>query len=175
MKIIDGLKSLLGSVAPALGAALGGPLGGVAMKFIADKFTDGDTGKVEDFILGANPEVLLQVKLADKEFARQMKQLDVDVFALEVQDRDSARGLAKDKGLAVQATLSGAYTVMYFFTLYAFIDGRAAVQTDFIGLLQGLLGVLSAAQVQIMNFWFGSSRGSKDKTQALVENKVAAS
>lgn len=169
MKLLSGLKDLLSNVAPALGAALGGPLGGVAMKFIADKFTDGDTGKVEDFILAAAPDTLLQLKLADKEFERQMKQLDVDVFALEVKDRDSARGLAKEKGVAVQATLSGAYTVMYFFTLYAFISGQAHVAEEHVGLVQGLIGALTAVQLQIMNFWFGSSRGSKDKTQALVD------
>jgi hypothetical protein len=30
-----------------------------------------------------------------------------------------------------------------------------------------VLGVLTAGQVQIMNFWFGSSSGSKDKTSKL--------
>jgi len=31
----------------------------------------------------------------------------------------------------------------------------------------GLLGVLSTAQIQIMNFWFGSSSGSKQKTAVM--------
>lgn len=164
------MKRVLETVAPTLATALAGPLAGVAMKFIADKFTGGDTGKVEDFLLSAHPTVLAELKLADKEFQKEMRQLDVNLEQIAMEDRKSARQLAGDRGTFIQALLSGLYTFLYGLTLYMFIMGKASVHPEFVGLLQGLLGVLSAAQVQILNFWFGSSRGSKEKTEALVAN-----
>jgi len=86
-----------------------------------------------------------------------------------VQDRDSARQLAKDKGIVVQAVLSALYTLGYFGTLFVFITGKASVPPDMVGMVTTLIGALGAAQLQILNFWFGSSRGSKDKTAALVK------
>ena len=53
MSLGKSLKKVLSSVAPVLGSAIGGPFAGVAMKFLADKFTGGDTGQVEDFLLAA--------------------------------------------------------------------------------------------------------------------------
>lgn len=167
MSIGRKIKELLTSVAPTLGLALGGPMGGVAMKFLADKFTDGDTGTVEDFLLSANPETLKQLKIAEMEFSRSMKQLDIDLEEVAFKDRSSARALAVKTGIEPQVILSGVYIVGYFGLLYAFVQGHVEVQEQFTSLFNGLLGVLSAAQIQIINFWFGSSAGSKAKTDAL--------
>ena len=171
MSIGKTLKNLLGSLAPTLGAAFGGPMGGVAMKFLADKFTGGDTGSVEDFLLSANPEALKELKLADKEFAREMKALDVDLEEIAFKDRDSARELAKSRGIAPQALMSGIYTVGYFGVLYAFMSGAIDVGESYQSMFNGLLGVLSAAQIQVVNFWFGSSAGSKAKTDAMAKDR----
>jgi hypothetical protein len=169
MSIGKALKGLVGMVAPTIGTALGGPLGGVAMKFLADKFTDGDTGEVEDYLLSANPEQLANLKQANLEFEKHMADLGVRLEELEVQDRQGARDLAKEKGIKVQAGLSGLYTVGYFATLSAFILGWASVSAEMHGMVQTLIGALGAAQLQILNFWFGSSRGSKDKTDAMTK------
>lgn len=166
MSFKDNLKKLVAGVAPTLGAALGGPFGGVAMKFLADKFTGGDTGKVEDFLLSANPDSLKELKLAEIEFETKMRELDIDVMKLDVGDRSSARDLAKSQGIWPQVTISLAYSVGYFSVMAAFITGHLHVPTEHASMFNGLLGVLSAAQIQIMNFWFGSSSGSKAKTAA---------
>ena len=165
MGIGSKLKVLLGSVAPLFGTALGGPMGGIAMKFLADKFVGGDTGKVEDFLLSANPEVLQQLKLAEMEFDREMRKLDIDLEQIAADDRRAARGLAKTVGISPQVVLSVVYMVGYFGVLFMFMTGRLNVPEHFASMFSGLLGVLSAAQVQIMNFWFGSSSGSKRKTE----------
>jgi len=172
MNIGRNLKKLLAGMAPTLGAAIGGPFGGVAMKFLADKFTNGDTGSVEDFLLSANPEALQQLKVAELEFAREMKKLDVDLEEIAYQDRDSARELAKKRGFVPQIIISAVYSMGYFGILYAFMEGHIEVQQQFAPMFNGLLGVLSAAQIQIINFWFGSSAGSKAKTDALALAKA---
>jgi hypothetical protein len=167
MSIGRNLKKLLAGLAPTLGTALGGPMGGVAMKFLADKFTGGDTGKVEDFLLSARPEELADLKQAELEFEAHMRELDVDLEEIAASDRDSARELAKSRGIAPQVFMSAIYTVGYFGVLYAFMSGALAVAQEYQSMFNGLLGVLSAAQIQVVNFWFGSSAGSKAKSDAM--------
>ena len=164
------LKGLLAGVAPLLGTALGGPLGGVAMKFMADKFTEGDTGKVEDFLLASSPDTLKELKIADMDFKQHMRELDINLEEIAFKDRDSARDFAKTKGIMPQVMLSVVYTVGYFGVLFMFMSGKMTIAPDHEVMFGGLLGVLSAAQIQIMNFWFGSSAGSKQKTEALNAN-----
>ena len=171
MSIGKSLKKILGGIAPTLGAAVGGPFGGIAMKFLADKFTDGDTGSVEDFLLSADPAALQQLKVAELEFKREMKKLDVDLEDIAYKDRDSARDMAKTRGIAPQALMSGIYTVGYFGVLYAFMSGAIDVGESYQSMFNGLLGVLSAAQIQVVNFWFGSSAGSKAKTDAMAKDR----
>jgi hypothetical protein len=167
MSIGKTLKKLIGGIAPTIGTAIGGPLGGVAMKFLADKFTEGDTGKVEDFLLSASPDDLKQLKTAEMEFQKHMADLGVRLEELEIEDRESARQLAIEKGIKVQAGLSLAYTAGYFGTLATFILGWAEPSADTQGMITTLIGALGAAQISILQFWFGSSRGSKEKTEAL--------
>ena len=168
MSIGKTLKRLLGSLAPTIGMAVGGPMGGVAMKFLADKFTGGDTGSVEDFLLSANPDSLKELKLAEIEFRKTMRELDINLEEIAFKDRDSARELAKHRGIGAQALMSGVYTVGYFGVLYGFMSGGIDVGESYQSMFNGLLGVLSAAQIQVVNFWFGSSAGSKAKTDAMV-------
>jgi hypothetical protein len=166
------LKGILKTVAPTIATAVGGPMGGIAMKFLADKFVGGDTGKVEEFLIGANPEQLKELKFADMEFKKEMARLGVDLEEIAAGDRASARDLAKTKGILPQITISLAYSAGYFGVLAAFITGHLDVQEAHQSMFNGLLGVLSAAQIQIMNFWFGSSAGSKAKTTALANGKA---
>ena len=171
MSISKSLKKILGGLAPTLGAAIGGPFGGIAMKFLADKFTDGDTGSVEDFLLSANPDSLKELKIAEIEFEKKMRELDIDLEEIAFKDRDSARDLAKTRGIIPQVTMSTIYTIGYFGVLYAFMSGAIEVGEAYQSMFNGLLGVLSAAQIQVVNFWFGSSSGSKAKTDALVNRE----
>lgn len=167
MSFKNTLKGLLKTVAPTIATAVGGPMGGVAMKFLADKFVGGDTGKVEDFLLAANPEQLAQLKLADMEFQKEMKKLDIDLEQIATEDRASARDLAKTKGFMPQVIMSGVYTFGYFGIIWAFMQGYIAVPDQYSSMFTGMLGVLGAAQIQIINFWFGSSAGSKAKSDAM--------
>ncbi len=139
------------------------------MKFMADKFTEGDTGSVEDFLLSANPEVLQSLKMANIEFKRDMAKLGVDIEEIAAADRRDARNLAREKGSLPQVILSGVYMVGYFTVIFMFMAGHIEVAPAHDVMFGTLLGVLTTAQVQIMNFWFGSSAGSKQKTAALTK------
>ncbi len=171
MGISAALKGILGTIAPTLATAIGGPMGGIAMKFLADKFVGGDTGTVEDFLLSANPETLQTLKMADIEFKRDMAQIGVDLEEIAYKDREGARDLAKDQGIMPQVVLSLVYSVGYFVVMFMFMSGNISVPAEHAVMFGGLLGVLSAAQLQIMNFWFGSSAGSKQKTDAMARKE----
>jgi hypothetical protein len=110
---------------------------------------------------------LKELKVAEMEFQKHMADLGVRLEELEVEDRGGARQLATEKGIKVQASLSGLYTAGYFGTLGVFIMGWTNIEPSMSGMVVTLIGALGAAQLQILNFWFGSSRGSKEKTEAL--------
>jgi len=166
-------KNIVRKVAPALGAGLGGPLAGAATKYIADKVLgkpEASEDEIEAWVYGASPEQLLKLKEMDQQFERDMKALDVDVFKLEMQDRASAREMFKGPGLLSklpQIVLSSVFVIGYFVVVFSLGGLFAGIEPSMTGALHTILGVLTAGIPQILNFWFGSSSGSKDKTDAL--------
>lgn len=159
-------KALIKSVAPVLGTALGGPLVGTAVKFIGEAVFGNPDMSESDLaaaIASASPEQLLKLRQSDNEFKVKMKELDVDVFRLEVSDRNSARQMAMTN-MRPQIILSTIYTLGYFGCIYVVMSGDLKIPADIMTLASGLIGVMTAAQIKIMDFWFGSSYGSKEKT-----------
>ena len=126
-------------------------------------------GDQEQFvdILGSPPAQMLQAKQADQLFKVEMKKLKIDVFKLDVADRASARTLAS-ADMSPHIILSTLYTVGYIGLLWFLITGQVVIAEGTEGMVGPIVGVLTAAQVQIMNFWFGSSSGSKVKDAAMV-------
>jgi hypothetical protein len=106
----------------------------------------------------------VKLKELDNAFKVQMKQLDVDVFKLEVGDVQSAREMAR-VNMWPQIILSTLYTIGYFAVLYIFVVGDVDISVKFKAEFNIVLGVMTAAQVKIMDFWFGSSYGSKIKDE----------
>lgn len=159
-------KKIVRNLAPTLAAGLGGPMAGTATKFLAEQFLgdkDASEKELEEAISGATPEELARLREIDNQFAVEMAQLDVDVFKLEVDDRKSARDLAKVNMLP-QVILSTLFIGGYFGTLYMLFSGEIQLADNMRDLANILLGVLTANIPSIMQFWFGSSSGSKEKT-----------
>jgi len=157
-------KTTLAAVAPTIATALGGPFAGAAVNAIGKALTgkegNFDETIVSDLVLGANPDALVALKKADQDFAVKMKELDV-------RNTESARKMAALVGILPHILLSSIYTVGYFWMLYMFLKGEINLPADLADSFKLLLGVMTAAQAQIMNFWFGSSSGSKEKTGKL--------
>lgn len=165
--------SLIKKVAPTIGTALGGPIGGMATKFLADKFLgqpEASEEEIEQSIVGASPEQLLKLKELDRQFQADMKKLDIDVFRLEIDDRKSARELFKTN-IWPQMVLSGVFTVGYFVVLTYLLAGKNAIPPENQAVANVVVGVLTASMTTIMAFWFGSSYGSKEKNKSLMGEK----
>lgn len=164
------LKGLLKTIAPALGAAIGGPFGGIAAKLIAAKLgkdepkNEGSLLKMVESAMG-DPEHALALKNANNDFLLQMESLGVDVFKEEVKDRGDARDLAKIKGILPQLTISVVFITAFAVVCYVVFSQSLDLAEYQKNIIMLLLGILSAAINQIMNFWFGSSEGSKRKTE----------
>tara|TARA_R100000781_G_scaffold94519_1_gene58839 strand:- start:303 stop:770 length:468 start_codon:yes stop_codon:yes gene_type:complete len=153
------LKNLISTIAPALGSALGSPLGGAAVSMIAEKLGVPNNQKaVEKAIQQATPEQLLELKKVEKDFEVKMKELDVDVFKLETQDVQNARKTfasdwtSKFMGLLV---ICGFLGYIFLVTLQPPEQNSEAL----INLVLGYLGGLASA---IISFYFGASH-TKDK------------
>ena len=163
-------KDIVKTVAPTIASALGGPAAGMGIKFLADKLL-GDPNAteidVENYIKTASPDDMLKLKQLDVDFKLKMKQLDIDVFKLEVSDRDSARKreiAVKDKAPSILAGVItiGFFAVFYFVFTNVLPEGNS--QAIFI-----LVGALTAGLTQVLNYYFGSSKGSSDKTKQIVD------
>ncbi len=161
-------KNIVSNLAPTIATALGGPLAGTATKFLANEFlgnSDANEKDLQAALVGATPEDLAKLREIDNKFALEMSKLDIDVFALEVEDRKSARGLAK-VNMRPQMILSTIFIGGYFVLIFLLFSGEVQITENIKDMANILLGVLTASIPSIMQFWFGSSSGSKEKSAA---------
>lgn len=153
------LKNLLGAVAPTLGSALGGPMGGMAGKIISETLGVPNNQKsIQKAMQTASPEELAKIKKAELEFEAEMKKLEVDVFALEAQEKQDARKhFSKDWTARIigVAVIGGFLGYIFLVTLQPPEQNSEAL----INLVLGYLGGLASA---IISFYFGASNSSKD-------------
>ena len=162
-------KETIGALAPTVATALGGPFAGMATKFIAGKLLgdeSADDQAIEDFIVNANPEQLAQVRALDNGFKVRMKELDIDLASLAVDNTKSAREMAKINMLP-QIMLSILFVVGYFAIMLMMFTNYINPSESMKDPLLVLLGVMTREMPTIMQFWFGSSFGSKKKTEHL--------
>ena len=153
------LKGVLGAVAPTIGTALGGPMGGMAMNMVSQALGCKNTPKdIEKAVQNATPEQLVELKKLDNDFEVKMKELDVDLFALETADIQNARSMfskdwtARIIGIAV---IGGFMGYIFLVTIQPPEQNSEAL----INLVLGYLGGLASA---IISFYFGASHSSDD-------------
>ena len=164
---MPGWKQILGSVAPSLARALGGPVAGMAVQAIADKLglTEATKDAVQAALETASPETLLKLKELDQTFARQMAELGIEGEKVDAGDRASARALLTSTKDWVPGALASAVTIAFMGTLAVMLffkipaDNQAAANI--------MLGALAGAQVQVLNFYFGSSSSSRKKDDTI--------
>ena len=153
------LKNIVGAVAPTLGTALGGPMGRMAANMISEVLGVPNNPKaIEKGIAEATPEQMLELKKAEQAFEVQMKELDVDVFKLEVADgQDARKNFSKDWTARIMgvAVVGGFMGYIFLVTLQPPEQNSEAL----INLVLGYLGGLASA---VISFYFGASNTSKD-------------
>lgn len=160
---MDWLKTLV----PMIGTALGGPLGGAAAAFIADKLgLDSKTVEAVSEVLNSGkmtPEQISALKLAEIDFAKFLEQNKIDLAKLDVDNTKSARDMQTVTRSLTPAVMSYVITCGFFGILgYMMSNDYQASEP-----LLVMLGSLGTAWVAVVNFWFGSSHGSQSKDRML--------
>lgn len=164
MKLSKSAKSLLSALAPLVGSTLGGPLGGVAGNFLAQKLGVPEE-EVNALIESGSPDVAVKLAEADKDFDAEMARLNVDLEKIHADDRSSARDMGKATSLVPQIVLTAIFVVLMFYILYRLIDPEVVIAEVVRDTVFLIIGALLAEFRGMMQFWFGSSQGSKMKTK----------
>ncbi len=162
-------RKIVATVAPALGTALGGPLGGMAAVAVSDALLgkpNGSEGEIAAALTAGGPEALLKLKQADRAFAERMRELEIDLERIHHSDRASAREReGKTRDTFTPRTLALLVTAGFFGVLaWLLAFGKPEHGGD---ALLVMLGALGGAWASIISYYFGSSAGSTDKTQLL--------
>lgn len=172
MDILKTFGPLIGSVAPTIATALGGPVAGMAVKAISGALFGHDGGSKDDIMTAlANPtgDQLAALKKIDADFAVQMKALDIDLERIAAGDRASARDMQKETKDWIPRALAILVTVGFFAILiYMLIYGLPTTGNEALLLL---LGALQTAWGGIVAFYFGSSSGSQQKDKMIYNSK----
>ena len=181
-------QGVVKSVSPAIATALGGPLVGTAVKVLGEVIqgkSDASQAEVQSAVeAGLPPEIMVRLKEADNSFKVQMAQAGIDLerinaqreqqYLLDVQDarRAHAGDLAVYRlGVSILLTFALSMCLVLWGCFEMLTGGMpikepAAVAAVF-GLLGSVVGYVAANAQQVVGFFFGSSRGSENKTNAM--------
>jgi len=172
-KIGKGLKKVLpqiAAVAPTIATALGGPLAGTAAVMLKRALgkSDATDDEVAQLILGGDPDVMLKIKQGEQDFKVKMRELDITEKELEEKGTDSARKRHekvedKEPARLTYMAMGGLLSVVVAFV---FMPEMTATQAYLFGVLTG--GLLELVG-KCYNFFFGSSQGSKVKSEHIAE------
>lgn len=166
-------KNIVGKVAPYLGAALGGPLGNVALTAVADALglSEKTEGAIKQALSGVTPEQVLAIKDAENAFALKMRSLGFaaakDMESIAAGDRDSARKREVEVKDSTPRNLAYLVTAGYFAIVAALMMG--ATPTGNKDILFVLLGTLGTAWVGVISYYFGTTASSAVKTALLAK------
>lgn len=158
---MNDLLNLLKGVAPTLATAVAGPMGGMAITALANKFGVSDSVDAVAKAISGDPQA-----------AQKIAELELEYAKLNAQDRDSAR-----KAYAAIATSENS-TKLDKMVVPILALGVVGLAFALIGVLMFVdtpndqqqlvifaLGFITSAAGQVLSFYFGSSQGSKDKTE----------
>jgi hypothetical protein len=159
---MNDLIQFLAKAAPALATMVAGPLGGAAVSAIAKQFG------VENTV-----EAVTRAVVEDPEAALKLAQIDLDKLKAEYANTADARDMQK---IALQQ--SDLFSKRFTMYLTVFWSVAAVAYVGFItfGVIPDnnvrfadtILGfILGTVVSTVLNFWFGSSIGSKEKGEAL--------
>lgn len=165
--MVNDLLNLLKGVAPTLATAVAGPLGGAAISALAAKFNVSDSVEAVAEAIAGDPDAAVKLQEMELEYAK-----------LDAADRDSAR----KAHLAIATSPDAHWLEKLVVPILAL--GTVGLCFMLIGVLLFInipdsqeniiiyaLGFITSAAGQVLSYFFGSSQGSKDKTEVMKGKK----
>lgn len=173
-------KDIVRGIAPAIGAALGGPAGGATVAFLGDKLLGKPTAaesEVAAAVRDLTPDQRLALRRLETDFTLHMRSLGVDLERLNVQaaqtaaqDRASARERQEKLGDRTPQNLAYIYTVGFFAVLavqFTLVFTQRTIPEQVLRTLDISTGVLFAFVMASKDYFLGSSVGSKRKAELM--------
>jgi hypothetical protein len=168
---MNDFTSFIKGIAPMLGTALAGPLGGAAASFIADKLgIESKTIEAVTDVLNngkMTPEQIVAVKQAEIDFKKWAGDNGLKLEQIAAGDRDSAR----------KANVQGGTQVMLFWLslmllgvclgseVWILFNGYPEALPEMV--VGRVLGLLDAVTIMVLTYWYGTTNSSSQKTQML--------
>lgn len=164
-------KRILGTVAPTILAAVGGPFGVIAAAVLHAALGTASDTEADTALTGATQDTLLKVKAAELDLKGKLAELGVQEDQLRYADVASARSMESSTKSITPTILS--YLVMGA-ALGAFIGvvcGLVKIPTDpQTALIYGsVLTFLVTESKAVLAYWFGSSQGSQAKDATIAD------
>lgn len=168
-------KKIVGTVAPTIATALGGPVAGMAVRAVSEALGLPEGATKDDAALAlasATPEQLAALKKADQDFALEMRRLDIDVEKISADDRDSARKREMSLGNAASIGVNAmAFTILcgFFYAVHWVLTGEMPADPNKQMLIGTVVGYVSAKADQVVSYFFGSSSSSARKDKIIAQ------
>lgn len=170
------VKGIVGKVAPVLGNAIVPGAGGVAGTLIANVLgCDDDPMSIEKAMINATPEQITKLKEIETKHEERLIELGIENDKLYVQDTQNARQreieIVKATGGKDYNLYILAWTVIFgFFFLCGLLMYRPLPDgaNDVIFML---FGGLATGFGTVLQYFFGSSKSSNDKTKIITAKK----
>jgi hypothetical protein len=168
-------KAIVSTVAPTVATMLGGPLAGIAVKALSAKLLGRDDGtetEVAAAVQALGPQDLIRLREIEADLVKTLADNEIKLESLATQDRDSARRRATEARDWTPSILTFALLAVFTYVLSELIRGVEIKGSSEV--LFTMFGTLSTALIQSLNFQFGTSRCSVEKSKVIANMKGAA-
>lgn len=177
-----GVAEVVGKAAPMVGTLLGGSMGGTIGSMVASLLGVEQTPDSIAQALKDNPDALLKIKQFELDNEKdlrahvfKMSELDLKEKELYINDRMNARA----REVQMAQTGKKDYTqpilayigVMAFFAIVGYVVaiGLADMSKEASFIIGNLTGIAAAIAKDVYGYYFGSSEGSKTKTDIMTK------
>lgn len=163
------METFLKTFVPTVASALGGPMATTVIGAIGSILGLSEPTKqtiADAFSAGQlTPEQLSQIKALELQLQAEEKERGFRYAELEFKNTQGAREMLSSTRSMVPAALTFVITIGFFSVLGSLMatDGKASEP------LLVMLGSLGTAWASCINFWFGSTSGSRAKTDLLAQ------
>ena len=169
------LKEIVGNTAPILGGLLGGPVGAGVGGLISTALGVNSDPMSVMTELTSNPDAVLKLKQIQLDHKLELEKLKLSELDFRLKDVANARQRQTDSEKATGkpdynlnvltwVIVIGFFLIVYFIMTTVIPQGKSDV-------LYMLLGTLATAFMQVIHYKYGSSAGSKQKTEQLERGK----